>query len=475
MKSKLARTIAADTISIRRRLLIWLLLPLLFLWLISAIIAYHLAIKFSNIAYDRSLADNTRDISKQMAVSSGQLRLDLPRPAVEMLLSDEYDKIYFKVSDAAGRLIAGEPDLPMPDGPVTYGPPVMRDSTMHGHRLRIAARYFSIEGQTVLVQMAETLNKRAILQREIVTVMVLPQLVLILTATIIVWLGVRTGLRPLHLMRDEIAARSHRDLTPIEESHTPQEMLPVTQAVNDLLKRLDEAMQMQRRFISDAAHQLRTPLAGLKAQLDVALQQAGPENMRHALQHISTSVNSTARLVKQMLVLAQVEYRSTELPELKPLDLNETAREITAEWVTHALKKDIDLGYEGPEKPALVSGDALRIKMLLDNLLDNAILYSPRGSCVTTRVEVHDKVILTVEDNGPGIPREEREMVFRRFYRVMNNAVNDVDGSGLGLAIVQDIVDVHGAQIVLEDPADQKGTMVKISFSPSPATDQGQE
>ena len=450
------------TVSLRQQLLVWLLLPLLFLWLIGAVIAYHVAVKFSNIAYDRSLADFTRDISQQITVADGRLGLDLPRAAVEMLLADEYDKIYFKVSDLSGRLIAGEPGLPMPDTPVTFGSPIMQYGTVRGHRLRIASRYFDISGQTVLVQIAETLNKQAILQREIITAMVLPQVVLTLIAATIVWLGVTRGLKPLDHMRDEIASRSYRDLTPIEESHSPSEMLPVARSVNDLLKRLDAAMQLHRRFINDAAHQLRTPLAGLKAQLDIALQEPEPERMRHSLHQIRGSVSRSSRLIKQMMALAQVEPGSDAFYDLKELDLNMFSREITNEWVPEALRKNIDLGFSCPDGKAMIYGDALRLKMMIDNILDNALRYSLPGGIVTLRLELQcDNICLIIEDNGPGIPEEERGLVFERFYRVQGSGV---DGSGLGLAIAREIAIVHDARILVDTPKEGNGTAVRVIF-----------
>ncbi len=456
---------SARAVSLRQKLLVWLLLPLLFLWLIGAVIAYHLATKFSNIAYDRSLADFTRDISQQITVADGRPRLDLPRAAVEMLLADEYDRIYFKVSDLSGRLIAGEPGLPMPDTPVTFGSPIMHYGSVRGHRLRIASRYFDVEGQTVLVQIAETLHKQAILQREIITAMVLPQLILILIAAMIVWLGVTGGLKPLDRMRDEIASRSHRDLTPIEETQAPVEMLPVARSVNDLLKRLDDAMQLQRRFINDAAHQLRTPLAGLKAQLDVALQETDPERVRHSLHQIRGSVSRSSRLIKQMMALAQVEPGSDALYDMKELDLNMFSREIANEWVPEALRKNIDLGFSCPDGKVMIYGDALRLKMMIDNMLDNAIRYSPSGSIVTLKLELQgNNVCLIVEDNGPGIPEQERALVFERFYRIQRSQGSDVDGSGLGLAIAREIAIMHNAEILVDTPAESNGTSMRVIF-----------
>ncbi|MGD0281575.1 MAG: sensor histidine kinase N-terminal domain-containing protein [Dissulfurispiraceae bacterium] len=452
-------------ISLRRKLLFWLLLPMLFFWGIGSVGSYYFAYKFANIAYDRSLADSARDLTKQITIVNGREVLDLPPAAEKMFLTDEFDKIYLKVTSSDGTLLAGDPNLPSPPVNSDRNDLIMHDGTLQGRKLRIASRYYlpskSQSKRPVLVQAAETLNKRKIMANEILTALVLPQLLLILSALLVVWFGIGKGLQPLQHLRREITARSHRDLSPVEGGHAPMEVLPIIESINGLMARLDKAMSAQQRFVSNAAHQLRTPVAGLITRIDLALRQTDRESLLHSLQQLRMSAERIARLVSQMLDLAKVGHEANRMPELKPLNLTETVQEVTKAWFSIALGKKIDIGYEGPNEEIMINGDKFLIKILLDNLLDNALRYSPPGSSVTTKLEKNGSIILSVEDNGPGIPVEERDSVFQRFYRILGN---NVEGSGLGLSIVKEIADMHKATAAIDDPGKHGGTVVKLIF-----------
>ena len=456
--------------SLRGKLLVWLLLPLLSLWLVGAVVAYFMVINFTNLAYDRALFDSTRSLAQQVRVVGSRTVLELPSSAVQILLSDEVDRVYFRVEGRSGQLISGDPDLPRPpQGRV--GVPLLHDGKLRGERLRIASFFVipqgELSGRTVLVQVAETLNKRNVLAREILTSMLVPQLVFILFAALIVWFGVARGLAPLNQVRREIANRSHRDLSPVEEASEPEELQPLIHAINALMGRLDQALGVQQRFIADAAHQLRTPLAGLKAQTDLALRQTEPDKQRHVLEQLSTATGRTVRLIKQILALARVEPGADKTLEMHTLDLGALAREASMEWAPLALKKEIDLGYEESSDPVMVRGDVLRLGMLLDNLIDNALRYCSPHSRVTVRVAAaQDGALLAVEDNGPGIPPEERSRVFQRFYRVLGN---EEEGSGLGLAIVHEIAQSHGAKVEIVTPAAGTGTEIRLKFPALPS------
>ena len=450
--------------SLRRQLLVWLLLPLLTLWLLGALVAYSLALNFTNVAYDRTLFDSTRSLAEQVKVKDGRVVLDLSRSAVEILVSDEHDHIYYRVAEG-DRFLAGEPGLPHPAAAAWLNVPILHDGSLGGVKLRIASLFLhpagAQEGKVVLVQVAETLNKRHILAGEILTGMLAPQLALILVAASIVWFGVARGLAPLRRLQGEIASRSHRDLRPLAEEGVAEEVRPLIGAINGLMVRLDQALGAQQRFIADAAHQFRTPLAGLKAQTDVALRETDPVRQHHALEQLAASTGRAIRLINQMLVLARVEPGADKTLVLHPLDLAGLAREVAAEWVPQALRKHVDLGYEGPEEGVEVEGDPFRLKMLLDNLVDNALRYCPSDSRVTVRVEAGESPLLAVEDNGPGISPEERDKVFQRFYRVLGS---EAQGSGLGLAIVQEIAHLHGAVAEIGDPAGGSGTVLRVRF-----------
>jgi two-component system sensor histidine kinase TctE len=248
----------------------------------------------------------------------------------------------------------------------------------------------------------------------------------------------------------------------LEESSTPQEVRPIVHEINELMGRLRRALEAQQKFIADAAHQLRTPLSGLKIQTALATKESASASLQQTLHLINTSADQAIRLINQMLTLAQVESGAGEIFVLKPLDLVALLVETTKGWVPSAFRKNVDIGYEGPHAQIMIRGDAIRVRMLIDNLIDNAVKYSPTGSIVTTRIEeTEGSIILTVEDNGPGIPREEKDAVFQRFHRILGSGV---DGSGLGLSIVLEIATSHGAYVSIEDAEGHRGTSVKVTF-----------
>jgi two-component system sensor histidine kinase TctE len=453
------------TITLRRKLLTWLLLPTLILWCLSTVVTYFVTWWFVNHAYDYALVDSAYDLAGQISNKGGRASLDLSGSALQMFLSDEVDTIYYNVINKDGTVLSGDPDLSIPHIAVNHTTPSVSDSIFRGRQVRVVTLSFLPPGlphdQTVTIRVAETLNKRHQLARQIITTILLPQLLLMVLPGIIVWIGIGKGLLPLARLSKEIAARSPQDLSPLEESNTLQEVRPIIHEINSLLARLAMTLKVQQRFIADAAHQLRTPLSGLKAQTNLAKRQSDPHNMQRTLRLIDTSADAAIRLINQMLSLAQVESGYGETLDLKPLDLGELLREATGEWVPSALRKDVDLGYEGSDA-CMVYGDRIRIKTLIDNLIDNAIKYSPPGSTITTGIEENrGSVMLTIEDNGIGIPPEEREAVFRRFYRILGNSV---DGSGLGLSIVQEVAALHGAYVAIEDAKGHRGTLVRVVF-----------
>jgi two-component system sensor histidine kinase TctE len=346
------------------------------------------------------------------------------------------------------------------------------DGELHGDRVRVALLRTGNGPEAfappAVVQVAETLAKRRALAREIFIDVILPQLLLILIAGLLVWGGVARGLSPLGHLRQAVAARSHLDLSPVAApADVPGEVHPLLQAINDLMARLDEVLTFQNRFIADAAHQLRTPVAGLKAHIEVALREDDPAQTRQALAHLYTAVERMSRLVSQLLSLARNEPSGVKKLELAQLDLSRLVFETTMEWVPEAYKKDIDLGFEGEEPHVTIKGDALRLTELVNNLLDNAIRYSRRGGKVTVRVLSHPCPRVTISDDGPSIPVAERQRVFERFHRLLGS---HTDGSGLGLAIVREIAALHHADVSLDDDTDGVGNTFTVSFpEPQPA------
>ena len=270
------------------------------------------------------------------------------------------------------------------------------------------------------------------------------------------------GIAPLNALQGRIRGRESHDLSPLDERDVPEEVSPLVRAINDLLARLDKSIGAQKHFLADAAHQLKTPLAGLRTQAELAQHEidAGktdPQQLKKSLQQIARSSQSAAHMVNQLLAMARAEDKEHSARK-QVVDIARLAVETVHDFVPRSLEKRIDLGYEGPEDgeprqhPApLVNGHALLLREMIRNLVDNALHYTPAGGTVTVRV-VEDPfgqvVVLQVEDSGPGIAPAEREQVFQAFYRALGT---NVDGSGLGLAIVREIALQHDAEITLED------------------------
>jgi two-component system sensor histidine kinase TctE len=457
--------------TLRRKLLRWLLIPLSVLFLLDAAGSWFIAASLSDRVYDGELMEIARELALHVKASGAKLSWDLESDAERTLLLDQYDKVYYAVHTPAGAIVAGDAALDRPAA-TRSGATAFYDSELHGDRVRVAllrtGKGAEAFGPPAVVQVAETLVKRHALAQEIFIDVILPQLLLILIAGLLVWVGVARGLSPLDHLRQAVAARSHLDLSPVAPpADVPGEVHPLLQAINDLMARLDEVLTFQNRFIADAAHQLRTPVAGLKAHIEVALREDDPAQTRRALAHLYTAVERMSRLVSQLLSLARNEPSGVKKLELAPVDLSRLAFETTMEWVPEAYQKGIDLGFEGEEPHVTIEGDAPRLTELVNNLLDNAIRYSRRGGKVTVRVLSRPRPRVTISDDGPSIPVEERQRVFERFHRLLGS---HTDGSGLGLAIVREIAALHHADVSLDDDTDGVGNTFTVSFpEPQPA------
>lgn len=453
--------------SLRRQLVNWLLIPLLAIWLCGGILSYFIAVRFADLANDRSLFDSTLTLASQVKSDGSAIVVNQPDTALKMIAIDPYDKVYFKVSDSGHGIIAGRQELPAPpDGDSLPDKPYYHDGVIEGKHVRIASVFHRVgigrNDALVLVQVAETLVKRRVLASEILAGIVLPQLLLVSLVLAIVWYGIRRGLSSLERIQQEVKNRSHLDLRPLHEENAPREIGTLIHALNELLGQLQNAISVQARFIANAAHQLRTPLAGIKTQIDFAMRQTDPELIRHSLQQLQTSSDRTIHLVNQLLSLARSEP-GWETP-IKPVDLVSIASEATGAWVPAALKKEIDLGLETTVATAPVLGNVLLLQEMLNNLLDNAIRYSHTGGEITVRISrAGDLITLAVEDNGPGISLAERDLIFERFHRA---ALPQEDGCGLGLAIVREIAHVHHGEVNLADSP--QGALFEIRLPAAP-------
>lgn len=466
--------------SLRRTLLAWLLVPLLTLLAAGAAVGYFFAGNLAQSVYDRELLEVATELSLHLGVSDGRPRLDLTQAAERILLFDQDDTVRFRVTDGRGQSIAGDAALPLPtlaaapkgltrparaDTPAMLATPRYGWFDLDGVRYRNVVLAAAVPGladpRGVLIEVAETTTKRGGLTGDILLGIVGPQLLLILLAGALVWFGVAHGLRPLGLLRQALQDRSHRDLAVIPMAGVPREVQPLVGAVNELMLRLDHVLGQQSRFIADAAHQLRTPVAGIKASLELALREKDHAQLQRALGASYVGVERLSRLVGQLLTLARNEPESVRNRNFAVIDLNKTIFTATMDWVPEALKKDIDLGFEAPDGPVLVEGDPVRLVELANNLIDNAIRYSPTGGRATVRVTDDPSPAFSVSDDGPTIPLAERERVFERFHRLLGTKT---DGSGLGLAIVREIATIHGAKVMLTDDTDGVGNRFAVVF-----------
>lgn len=452
--------------TLRSRLLLWVSAPLLALWVMSTMIDHDVASGFVNLNYDRALLDTALDLGRNVREANNQLYLDLPQPVIEMLISGEQGRFYYRANGPIGEYITGDPDLPAPpesaiEDRVTYYDAVYRNEPIRAVALRVPVRPGSGKG-AITVQVAEKTRLRDDFARQIMLRMMLPQAVLVILAAMAVWLGVGLGLRALTSVRSEIENRSHVDLSPIRDNNTPYEVRPLVQAMNDLLSRLSAALAAQQRFIADAAHQLRTPVAALKTQTELAVRQVRDGDAQATLQQLHTAADHAARLVNQLLTLARAEPGSHRSVMRERINLAALARETAGEWVPRALTRGIDLGFDDASADTDISADPFLVRELINNLIDNALNYTPSGGRVTVRV-MRDAGLATLEvdDDGCGIPEDERERVFERFYRSTGGSP---EGCGLGLAIVREIAQGHGASSTIRSGANDRGTRVIIAF-----------
>ena len=447
-----------------------MLAPLLFVWPLSIAFTHYFANNVANFPYDQALREHVAAIARQVKLVNGKPNLSLPASARALLRADETDSVYFHVVTAEGRFLAGDKELPtdslLPEANVVPGDIYLREGEFKGQDLRLAYTFLAEpnmpRSQWVVIEVGETTEKRSQLANKIVASVILPQFIIIPLAVMLVWFGLSRGLRPLTRLRQTIDARSPDDLSPIATRRVPEELEPLVEAFNEMLERMKRNVEAQQRFVADAAHQMRTPLTGLKTQAQFAMREKDPEALRHALRQIATGVDRAGRLVNQLLTLARTE--GGELAERKhePLDLSQLVRDIVADWVMVALDKDIDLGYES-EGAAMIAGNAFMLRELAKNLIDNAIRYTPSGGHVTCRVVANpDTVLFEVEDDGVGISEEQAELVFERFYRVDDAAT---EGSGLGLAIVQEIALQHDSRATLRPNPKGKGAVARVAFA----------
>lgn len=468
-------------VSLARQLMLWVLLPQLVLWMAAGVATYKFVEGYANQAVDASLLQASRALARQLKPIGNGLLIDFPRAAQDVLEADPSDRLLYMVSSPPGQFILGNQALPPPKpGPTpALDTPYFYDGNMpasaSGQPIRLVALYLrfgddNMAPQTMLVQVARSSANREELARRILVDMLLPMSSLVLLMTVIVRLGIRAGLSPLNRLRQQVEGRAPTDLAPLQLASAPRELWSLATAINTLLSAVQNTVATQKRFIGDAAHQLRTPLAGLKSQTEIALQSNTDPQLQARLQRVHESATRSAHLVNQLLTLARAEPESIMAHDRQRFDLQKMAQTLTAEWVPRALRAQVDLGmHEDASASVWVQANELLMREALTNLLDNAVQYAGASSQVTVRVttdEASSQALLQVSDTGPGLTPAERDMVFERFVRA-----SDVgQGCGLGLAIVKEIVERHHGRVEMT-AVQPHGLQVSIRLPMAPLTE----
>jgi two-component system sensor histidine kinase TctE len=480
MSGALAEPAAALQRTLRSKLLRWLLAPLATLGVVNSIHTHVAVRRAMNAAYDRSLYASALAISEHVTLGGNGPFVDLPPVALEMLDTGDQERIFYRVAydtaERPGIFVTGYADLPAPPPDAfngrresnRQGRTVFYEEEYHGDPVRIVALQTTLRAEQPLlvnVQVAETLLGRKSRVRAIVARALGSQVVLILLASFLVWLGISRGLAPLSDLSREVARRSAADLTPLQLRDVPREVSPLIGAVNQLMTRVRDAIAAHRRFIADASHQLRTPLTVLRTQAEYALRQDQVEPMRAAVTQLRDHSQATSHLANQLLSLARAEPTTEDAASEELFDLVGLARDACSSLVPEALARGVDLGFEVPEGfgQAHVRGRSYLVRELIANLVDNAFRYGAPAGTITVGVSPAGTHAfrLTVEDDGPGIPESERARVFERFYRLPGSAGS---GAGLGLSIVGEIARGHQAAVRLFGGASGRGLLVEVIF-----------
>ncbi|HWP17657.1 MAG TPA: sensor histidine kinase N-terminal domain-containing protein [Burkholderiaceae bacterium] len=463
--------------SLRRYLLAWIVAPIALFVLVDTVSLYRSALRSINIAYDRSLLASARSIGELLQLRDGRLQADVPYAALEIFEASTASRMYYRIDGFDGEFLSGYADLPAYAGRIpqkTAYPALVDfyDAEFRGERVRMAALYQPVAAPGVRgvarVQVAETMEVRERLAREILSDTLMRQALLIAVVVLVTWLVVSRALRPVESLRRELLARTPGDLQPLAGHGLPRELQPMVLALNELMRRARRLVDHQRRFVRDASHQLRTPLAVLKTQVQNAAR--SPQQAPGSLRAMEQTVDRAISLANQMLALAKVEQVQGE-GDLELLDLAQAVRDVALDLAPLIADKDLD--FELDAQPACVRAHRWMLRELVRNLLHNAIRETPPRGALTVQVRAQSQSVrLVIRDSGPGIAPAVREHLFEPFHTTHPNT-----GSGLGLAICMEICRSLGAELHLLDRMEQgrvAGVEAQVVFpapTPHDATD----
>ncbi|GAA6143142.1 sensor histidine kinase [Hydrogenophaga sp. 5NK40-0174] len=447
--------------SLRRQLLLWLLLPQLVLWAGGGLLAYRMALSYAEKGIDQSLTQSVKALARQVKPVGSGLLIDFPKAAQDVLEQDPDDRLSYMVSSPPGQFLLGNQVMPQPNAMLSIGTPYLYQTEVDGTQQRVVALDVSYGDDSspnlLRVQVGKSLAVQQRITRELVADMLVPLLLLGALLSMLVYAGIQRGLAPLKNLTRQLEHRTVETIAPTEETQAPSEVQALVDAINQLLGEVQRSVHQEKRFINDAAHQLRTPLAGLISQVELAQSAAQNDpDLTQRLKKVHTGAERSAHLVHQLLTLARSESQVNR----QRVDVAALTRDVAREWTPRVLAHHMDLGYEGEDR-VTIECDKLQIREALSNLIDNATRYCPAGTQITLRVKrSRDAVLLMVEDDGNGLTDEELSQAFQRFWRGSQVA----GGCGLGLSIVQEIARRHGGQATIERHGDH-GLRITLALS----------
>jgi two-component system sensor histidine kinase TctE len=448
--------------SLRKAILQRLLLPLIVFISCETILSYYVTMHYVNETYDRWLLDSASSLAQEIKIRQAKVLVELPDSALEIVRWDERDKTFFKIFSANKGLLAGDSVVPEPNTPSDFSNPVFFTAEIDRESVRVVV--LRVEradiDDTFYVHVAETLKKRNNMMTDILLADLLPQIVMMLFVSGFLLTGLSKGLLPLKVLADEISKRSPHDLRPIADANVLIEVKSLTDTINGLLTQLSAAIAGQQRFVANAAHQLRTPLAGFSLQVERALREEHMSGVKPALIQMRKSAERLTHTVNQLLVLARTEPVDG-INDFQRLDLCELVRNTCMEWASKASAKDMEFGFETSSETIMVQGDETLLTEMLGNLLDNAISYGHAHGHISVELKHDPQPAVIIEDDGPGIPPYEIDKVFDRFYRIPGSSGN---GCGLGLAIVKEIACLHKIRLELSSATRSSGTRIMLSL-----------
>lgn len=445
---------------IRRSLLRWLIIPAIGINIFGAFFIYKLAWIPARNTFDQSLAEVAWALLPHVRDNGQGLFVDLPKKAEQLLKVDQYDDIYLVVRNQDGKTIFGDVDFPSFPTPLSLNKAEVSEQRMRNEAVRVVAIKSMLGKDYFSIAVAETLIKRLKAHSQILIALVIIEFLIIASSVLVIWLGVSRGLRPLVNIQANLEMRNHEELSPLSDESASLELLPVFHAINGLLEKVRNNGIAREEFLINIAHQIRTPLAGLKTQIDWLMQRHFKEEVTiHALELMSLSTERMTRQTNQLLTLAHTENVNHEQNQPRHIRLDKLVEESIQFFVEEADKKSIDIGFD--LQATHILGEPFLLRDMIDNVIDNAIRYSYDAGKVTVRCHTQQSsVVFSVEDSGPGIPLEKQQLVFNRYYRINRT----ISGSGLGLSIVRDVAKMHDAQIVLNSGHGGEGMIFSIVF-----------